>query len=1468
MEKITSLLLSKLTISVFVSLFLFPPFVNSQIRTVHSHYSVADGMSESHILCLMQDKKGFIWFGTQDGLNRFDGYTFRCFKGKPEHKYKLFNFRVNRIVEDYHGKLWIQTDDGRIFRFDPASENFLPVPQFDGSYKDYSTSLNRIMLMPDSSVWLMNGKEKDQDVFRFRDRDKQSVELIKINTDKPKRIINKIFQDSGHDTWFLTSKGLDLMRRGSSEVVSLQNIYNGSFICVNETGNTISFGADSGNIIIYDKKMRMFSTAKMPCGDNIIDIIQISKSELFCAANGSVFYIYHLDTKMIESYSLGKSVTQSIRDADIDNEGRIWIDTELPGVYYFDLKKRKLQTLAVEPKENVYPNNPRFLMLQDNLRYKWFLTNEGGFYRYNHTEEKLDPLIVDEVRGVNISNMVHQAMADKQGNLWLNAYLQGLDKVVFRKSQFAIQKIDYSPGYKSKNEARSVCEDRHGQLWVGSKKGYVYIYDNHRVLRGFLGADGVINSTTPFNSPVYSMLEDAEGNMWLGTKGSGLYCLKAKPDGNYSLTNYPSDNKNPYSINSNSVYSIFQDNKKRIWLGTFDGGLNLIENTNGETRFIHQGNLLKNYPVKKFQKVRYVCQDSKGRLLIGSTGGFLVSDILGSKPEQTTFKTYNYNPDENNSLSGNDVYYVHQTPNNDIYVSVIGGGVHIVKGGIKDGAEPVFEKLRSADEVPITTVYTICPDKKGNLWMSTQNQILCFEPGSRKMQVYTPEYDENYFIDEASMCQTSGGEIVYGTSNGFISFNPELIRKSSFVPYLALTDFRLFNKVEEPGVKNSPLRMALDYTTELELDHSQSTFSIEFAALDYQNPEKIQYAYKMEGLENNWNYSGNQRIATYINLPKGKYIFKVKSTNSDGIWVENERSVIIIKNPSFWESGWGIIFYIFTFLLLSLVVVYVLFTIFRLRNEVDVEHRISSIKLRFFTDISHELRTPLTLISAPVENILKKENLTSSVKSQLQIVQKNTDRMLRLINQILDFRKIQNHKMNLVLEQVDIAGFVNMISSNFMKFTEEKGIEIIADNQLPDNYLLWIDKDKFEKIFFNIVSNALKFSGQGKRIDIRLAEAENDVVISVKDQGIGIASDKLRYLFERFESIANTSPAFEASTGIGLSLTKELVELHKARIEVESEPGKGAEFRLFFRKGVDVYKNQSDILMMDSIRMEEEAPADNSAEVDEISSYNAETDLSRSDEMKRILIVEDNYELRNFLKSFLIAGYDILEAENGVKALDLARTQLPDLIISDIMMPDMDGLQLAKLVKEDIALSHIPFIMLTARADIETKLNALESGVDDYITKPFSSNYLEARIENLLRLRSQLQSYFRSSLTSGIISMSKPEMSDFDDMFIKKTMQYLEKNYSNSEMIIEDIATSMGMSRSAFFKKLKNMTGIAPVDFVREFRLQRAAQLLDAGETNISQIAYSVGMNDPRYFSRCFKLKFGANPSEYKTKKR
>jgi CheY-like chemotaxis protein/AraC-like DNA-binding protein/anti-sigma regulatory factor (Ser/Thr protein kinase) len=415
-----------------------------------------------------------------------------------------------------------------------------------------------------------------------------------------------------------------------------------------------------------------------------------------------------------------------------------------------------------------------------------------------------------------------------------------------------------------------------------------------------------------------------------------------------------------------------------------------------------------------------------------------------------------------------------------------------------------------------------------------------------------------------------------------------------------------------------------------------------------------------------------------------------------------------------------------------------------------------------------------------------------------------------------------------------------------------------------DDPRLWVDKDKFEKIIYNLLSNAFKFSQNGKKVEIILNDDDTQVCITIKDQGVGISKDKLKLLFERFESFATNNISFQASTGIGLSLTKELVEMHHARIDVESESGKGSAFKISFLKGTAHYSEKDNFVLQDLLAV----PASENTNPTPATEDTEITGFEPGSELPKILIVEDNRELLNFLRTALGANYDVFEAENGIKALDIALKYSPDLIVSDLMMPDMDGLEFAKRLKSDLNISHIPVVLLTAKTDMDSKLHALELGVDDYITKPFSSTYLEARIENLLKLRRKLQSYFRTSLTTGVISLSKPNITNQDEEFINKTMKFIEENYVNPDMNIEEIAVNSGLSRSSFFKKLKSVTGLAPVDFVKEFRLQRAKQYLEAGESNISQVSYNVGIDDPRYFSKCFKQKYGINPSEYKLMKK
>ena len=649
----------------------------------------------------------------------------------------------------------------------------------------------------------------------------------------------------------------------------------------------------------------------------------------------------------------------------------------------------------------------------------------------------------------------------------------------------------------------------------------------------------------------------------------------------------------------------------------------------------------------------------------------------------------------------------------------------------------------------------------------------------------------------------------------------------------------------------------------LELNHKDKLFSIGYATLDYRNPNNIQYAIKLEGFDQNWQMERGQRVANYTNLSPGNYKFRVKSTNSDGIWVENERTISITVLPSFWQTKLARFLYILTFLLLTGTVIYIIFTIYKLRHKVVVEQLITNMKLKFFTDISHELRTPLTLISSPVGNILKNYTLEPEIKDQLTIVQNNTERMLRLVNQILDFRKIQNKKMKLNVEVFALGPFVTAIVENFKKIAAEKGITLVAED-IAENENIWADKDKVEKIIYNLLANAIKFTPRGKLVTVNISKSNTNVIVKVIDQGIGVSKEKIKTIFERFVSNDSSTMNFQPGTGIGLSLSKELAELHKADLTVESKEGEGATFIVSFKLGSSHFDEDTDYILSDG-----QLPGN------VVVSKHEEEANSDEDNLPVLLIIEDNEELRSFLKIVLSPDFHVIEASNGNEGLQIAKYQLPDIIITDIMMPEMDGITLSKAIKSDDTTSHIPVVILTAKTDLDTQLDALKSGADDYITKPFSSTYLRARIENISNQRRKLHELFLSNLSSTAqqnssnvysIDPAKPVVESYDEKMLLKLMEIMEKNMDNSALTVDELVSKVGIGRSVFFKKLKSLTGLAPIEFIREVRIKRAAQLIETGQFTISQVTFMVGNNDPRYFSRCFKQKFGMTPSEYKEK--
>lgn len=704
------------------------------------------------------------------------------------------------------------------------------------------------------------------------------------------------------------------------------------------------------------------------------------------------------------------------------------------------------------------------------------------------------------------------------------------------------------------------------------------------------------------------------------------------------------------------------------------------------------------------------------------------------------------------------------------------------------------------------------------------------------------------------------------------------------MPGIVLSGLKIANKDVVPRPE-SVLPESLNSLSHLYLSHKENTVTLSFAALDMSFPENVKYAYMLDGFDKEWNYVGKQRTATYTNLPKGNYVFRVKSTNGAGIWVENERALRITVKPSFWETPYAYVIYTLGFMLILLVGAYTLFVIYRLKHEVSVEQQVTDMKLRFFTNISHELRTPLTLIEGPLEYILKRSDLSKDVREQLQVVERNTHRMLRLVNQILDFRKIQNHKMKLCIEQIDIVAFVHKIMENFESIAESNKIDFIFETEQP-KLKLWVDADKVEKIVFNLLSNAFKYTQPGKTITVFIHENEDTVTVGVQDQGIGISENKKASLFVRFETLLDKNLFNPNSSGIGLSLVKELVEMHHASIHVDSKEGEGSCFSVDFLKGKDHYGENAEFVLSDNVEIIGEAskhslPVDVETPVvavpeDKPEAVPAadEADKASVSETKTMLLIEDNLELRFFLRSIFSQRFRIIEAANGVEGLEKAIKYVPDIIISDIMMPEKDGITLVKELREELTTSHIPIVLLTAKTDMDTKLQSLELGADSYITKPFSATYLEARVDNLLARRQKLRQFYCDHLMD--INPPKVEneeeevdvMSQQDRRFLEQLTNFMERNIDNGELVVDDLVHEMAVSRSVFFKKLKSLTGLAPIEFIKEMRVKRAAQLIETGEFNMTQISYMVGINDPRYFSKCFKQRFGMTPTEYREKQK
>jgi signal transduction histidine kinase/DNA-binding response OmpR family regulator len=915
-------------------------------------------------------------------------------------------------------------------------------------------------------------------------------------------------------------------------------------------------------------------------------------------------------------------------------------------------------------------------------------------------------------------------------------------------------------------------------------------------------------------------------------------------------------------LSDNNVYSIFEDQNRNIWIGTFGGGVNLILYGDKESRVINHRNELTSYPYHLGDQVRIITADKYGNICMGTTLGFIMFDADFEKPEDIAFRLYVRNKNDRRSIGANDIIDICTTQSGETFIGTFGGGISKIEETDSLGFPVSFVTYGAAHGLPSNIILSLQEDNRGNLWIGSEGGLTKFNHREQTFENFSEikRLMKRFNFSENSRFRLHDGRMLFGYSHGMVIFDPESVKNNTFTPYLALVQFKLFNRIL-PISSEGPLTRNINLLDKLVLKHNQNFIGIDFAALDYIDPENILYAYKLDGFDKEWFYSGNQRSANYTNLSRGKYLFRVKSTNSDGVWVANERTLSIEVLPPFWATGWAYLLYV----LLAVLVLYftfsILYTFYRMRNKIILEKQESEIKTRFFTNISHEIRTPLTMIVSPIENLLQSKTTPEPVKKQLTLVSKNTNRLLNMVNQILDFQKME--QMPLTVSRIEIAPFIKNLFDNYIRNAEIHSIDYRFENRVGDQ-IIWADAEAVEKMVVNLLSNAFKYTPPGKSIHLSLFYENNDVALQIKDTGIGISKDKQGRLFRRFESFNEDKS--KPSTGIGLSIVKEMADRHRAVIRVESEEKSGSSFTIFFKKGTVHFG--SDVTIDDSpgiVRLSE--PRGEAGDMERI--HTLGEDIS---DHPCVLIVEDDDDLRQFVRSILESDYDVHEASNGKEGFEKALELIPDFIVSDIMMPEVDGIELLRKVRENIHTSHILFLLLTAKTTLDSKLEGFDQGADEYISKPFSVSYFKARVKNLLQRRGEMQKYYRSRGIgkSKALLKGKEDTDSAVNMkeiaFIESINTFIEEHVGNNDFVIEDLAVEMGMSRTVFFKKMKGLTGLAPIEYVRDILMQHAAYLLENADYTIKEVSYMVGMNDAKYFSRCFKKKFNLTPSEYKKK--
>lgn len=1407
------------------------------------HYTTQDGLADNRITVITKDRDGFMWFGSWAGISRFDGYQFKTFKSYPGDKSPLKSNRIDEIVEDGKGQfLWLGAYDKHIYRFDKKSGIFLSLAQLLNDSAIGKITFLKILAVSGADIWF---KTEHAGLLLLKNSGSDHPQAIWFSENAsgghkiPSNAINVFHLDARKNVWFTSTRGTHLLQcdaQGKYALKEIEDFKGLTATYFTNTKNGVVLGTSNGSLLSFDRSLKCIQRQSIS-SSTINHIVESRTGNIYCTtATGKLLAIDKANAvKTIFSTRASSPLGYMFEDSS----GGLWIGSPRHGVIRYDTAKSKADYFYPEKDYVVHEGIKNFTAFEDRAGTV-HVNFDGQISYYNAQARKMD-LLSAKLANYPRSKNVVRFYYDPVGVLWLGSGYEGIDKMVFQENPFSYTLVKPSSADRESNEIRGVFCDPNGNLWMGNKRGELFMSQNGEAVPTYLGA------ALKNNAGVYFIKGTRSGKAWLATKGNGLYYGSLSQITEAStLKHFVADAKNKDALSSDAIYCILEDRGGKLWAGAFDEGLIRIDENDGEFKFRTLKNGFKNYPKNEFRKIRHLAEDKNGLIWIATTDGLLIFDPKSTSGDNYVFKAYKKEPGNINSLGGNDIQYIYPDSKGQVWVLTTTGGLNLAVG-----TDPMkslsFVNYSTRNGLPSDFLLSCIEDRNHNLWIATQNGLSKMSANRKNFQNYNQSDGLNLSnFSESSCTRFPDGRLVFGTTNGFLSFDPDAIHIVKVSAPMVITKLQINSKVIEPG-EDSPLQFQVDYTKRIELDYDQNTLSIDFAVLDFHATEKQTYAYRLLGYDEVWRSTEGQRSVSFTKLPPGKYTFQVKSQNDELYRDIPIKSLEIVVHPPFWRTWWAYLFYAGIFVGIVLLLRRNALTMLKLRQRVAVEQQVAELKVNFFNQISHELRTPLTMIISPSEEIQENEALSPKGTEYIAVVLSNARRMLHLVNQVLNLRKVQSGKESLVKAEVDVIAIIKELIFSFKETIDRRGLSI--DLMAESNALnAWVDRHKFEVIVYNLLGNAIKFSADGGRIWIKLGKSERTgfFQITVSDEGTGVSDNDLNSMFSLYFQGSHLPQTGIKGTGIGLALSKELVDLHEGRIWAEHNNPKGLKVILELEQSHVAHNYQYNGTQLNK---EETLTIDEN-----------DLDAAKREALPTLLIVEDNEDLQKFLKDKFLDSYHVTTASDGEEGLEMARKILPNLILSDIMMPKKDGIELLDALKNDVSTSHIPVVLLSAKFSIESQIEGLRYGADYYLPKPFNFTLLKAAVDNIVSRRKQA---FQQIQDKEEVVEAENVLTEYDRIFLSKILEVVENNLNEPDFNIDDVSESMGMSRSAFYRKFKSLTDTAPIDFVRETRLRKGKEILDAGENNISVVAYSVGFSSPKYFTLCFKNQYAQTPSNY-----